>query len=54
MHHLLRMIDDLVGPGAARAILGWGLILFPGFFLSIYLIWILDDIRVFLLAWWSP
>jgi hypothetical protein len=54
MHHLLRVIENCFGSDAARAILGWGLILFSGLCLGIGLILILEDIRILLLEWWSP
>ena len=54
MHEFFRMIDKAVGPGVGRAILGWAMIIFAGFCLSICLIWILYDIREFLLDRWRP
>src|SRR5260370_29690560 len=54
MHDLFRILEKLVGWGTALAIIGWGLIIFSGFFLGICLILILDDIRILLLERWSP
>src|SRR6516164_4604204 len=54
MQEFFRMIDKAVGPGVGRAILGWAMIIFAGFCLSICLIWILYDIREFLLDRWRP